>query len=98
MEFDEVRPEHFSSISRTPFPHVLIDRALQEIAGSNKDPALFRKEALAAAGWKYDGLTPFGKFPAEACVAFNRLREVLAHTEEADAVLAELAKQEKLAR
>ncbi|MGR2660548.1 MULTISPECIES: hypothetical protein [Chromobacterium] len=92
MQFDEVRPEHFTTLSRNPFPHILIDRALQQIAGGSADGSQFRKDVLAAAGWSHGGLTPFGKYPADACEAFNRIRKVLEVTQEPDAILAELDK------
>ena len=57
MQFDEVRPEHFTTLSRNPFPHILIDRALQQIAGGSADGSQFRKDVLAAAGWGHGGLT-----------------------------------------
>ena len=50
MQFDEVKPEHFSTISRDPFPHILIDRALLQISGGDARAAKFRVDALAAAG------------------------------------------------
>lgn len=48
MQFDEVKPEHFSTISRDPFPHILIDRALLQISGGDARAAKFRVDALAA--------------------------------------------------
>ncbi|HEY9104948.1 hypothetical protein [Chitinimonas sp.] len=90
MQFDEVQAEHFSSLSRNPFPHVLIDRALIQLGGDHGGP--YRNSVLAAAGWIHSNLTPFSKHPAEACNAFNRIRAVLAETEDPDAVLAALKK------
>lgn len=90
MEFDEVKPEHFGMISRNPLPHTLIDRAISQIGGSDVHGAQFRKDALAAAGWKHDGLVSFGKYPDAAAAAFNKIRTVLAETEVPDEVLAKL--------
>ncbi|MDF0604450.1 hypothetical protein HZU77_002140 [Neisseriaceae bacterium TC5R-5] len=92
MQFDEVRPEHFTTLSRNPFPHILMDRLLLQMAGADADGSQYRKEVLAAAGWKHDGLVTFGKYPNDACDAFNRIREVLAQTEEPSEVLAALIK------
>ena len=78
MQFDEVKPEHFSTISRDPFPHILIDRALLQISGGDARAAKFRVDALAAAGWAHSGLVPFGRYPDQAAAAFNRLRVWLA--------------------
>lgn len=63
MQFDEVKPEHFSTISRDPFPHILIDRALMQLGGNDSRAAKFRTEALAAAGWAHSNLVPFGRYP-----------------------------------
>ena len=89
MVFDEVQAQHFSTLSRNPFPHVLIERALIQLAGDG-DGAKFRNDVMAAAGWKHSNLTPFGKYPDEACAAFNRIRAVLAETEAPEAVLSAL--------
>ena len=93
MQFDEVKPEHFSTISRDPFPHILIDRALLQISGGDARAAKFRVDALAAAGWAHSGLVPFGRYPDQAAAALNRLRTVLEITEKPAQVLAELQKQ-----
>ncbi len=92
MQFDEVKPEHFSTISRDPFPHILIDRALMQLGGNDSRAAKFRTEALAAAGWAHSNLVPFGRYPDQAAAAFNRLRAALEITEKPAQVLAELAK------
>ncbi len=89
MEFQESRAEHFTSISREPPPHVLIERALIQIAGDG-DAAKFRNEVLAAAGWKHSNLISFGKYPDQAASAFNRIRAVLAQTQDKGAVMASL--------
>ncbi|MBB5017871.1 hypothetical protein HNQ59_001141 [Chitinivorax tropicus] len=88
MEFDEVKPEHFGTISRNPFPHVLIDRALMQIAGGGTAASDFHKRVIAAAGWKHHNLVPFGKHPQEAAQVYNKIRAVLAHcSEDAEAIL-----------
>lgn len=93
MQFDEVQSEHFSSLSRTPFPHVLIERALQQIAGGDANGAQFRKDVLAAAGWPHSGLVTFGKYPDQAAAALNRIRLVLQESEDPATVLAKLRQQ-----
>jgi hypothetical protein len=92
MQFDEILPEHFSTLSRTPFPHVLIERALLQIAEGQIDGPKFRNQVLVAAGWKHSNLVSFGKYPAEAALAFNRIRAVLAEQQEPVAILAALEK------
>ena len=51
----------------------------------------FKKKVMLAAGWSHTGVVSYGKYPQEACKAFNRLREVLAAHQEADAILSALA-------
>lgn len=90
MQFDEVLPAHFSTISRNPFPHTLIERTLLQIAEGKTDPAHFRTDVLAAAGWKHSSLVSFGKYPDEAAATFNRIRLALADSEDPHSVLAKL--------
>lgn len=91
MQFDEVKAEHFSTISRTPLPHTLIEQALNQLGGGDIDGSNFRKNVLAAAGWKHSALISFGKYPEEASSAFNRVREVLATSESPSDILAALS-------
>ena len=74
MQFDEVLPEHFNTLSRTPFPHVLIEQALLQMGGSGVDGSKFAKQALNAAGWKHASVVSYGKHAAEAAAAFNKIR------------------------
>lgn len=90
MLFNEVLAAHFSTISRDPFPHVLIERMLLQIAGNPDTANRFRADALAAAGWKHSSLVSFGKYPDEAAAAFNRIRAALAESEDPAGVLAAL--------
>ena len=46
MQFDTVLPEHFTTASRTPWPHVLIDTALSRLAGGGTEGEAFRRNAL----------------------------------------------------
>ncbi|UTH74605.1 hypothetical protein [Chromobacterium sp. IIBBL 290-4] len=87
MQFDEIHSKHFVTLSRKPLPHTLIEQALVNMGGGGNDGMTFRKQALAAAGWEYDGLVPFAKHPDKAAEAFNRLRQAMASAETADAVL-----------
>lgn len=96
MQFEEVLPEHFRTISRTPFPHILIDRALMQLGGNGPTAAHFHMQVLAAAGWKHHSMIPFGQYPQEAADAYNRIRQVLNSTEDPKNILQELAAQGKL--
>lgn len=80
MQFDTVLPEHFTTTSRTPWPHILIDTALRQLAGGGTEGDVFRWSALTAAGWSRGAKTPFASYPTEAAAAYNRLRGVLAQT------------------
>ncbi|QLI81699.1 hypothetical protein HZU75_09240 [Chitinibacter fontanus] len=93
MQFNEVLPLHFSTISRDPFPHVLIERALLQMVPGSLEGPKFRNQVLHAAGWKHSNLTSFGKYPEEAAAAFNRLREVLVANETPDGILTALGKK-----
>jgi len=90
MQFDEVKAQHFTSLSRDPFPHVLIERALQQIAGEDAEGAQFRKDVMAAAGWTHSALIPFGKYPEQAAAALNRIRLVLQESEDPATILTKI--------
>ncbi|WP_348946284.1 hypothetical protein ABHF33_07040 [Chitinibacter sp. FCG-7] len=90
MQFNEVLPQHFSTIARDPFPHVLIERALLQMAEGKLDGPKFRNQVMLAAGWKHSNLTSFGKYPEEAAAAFNRLREILLSNETPEQILSAL--------
>ncbi|MBV8467399.1 MAG: hypothetical protein JO218_15770 [Burkholderiales bacterium] len=87
MQFDEVQAAHFGMISRDPFPHVLIERALLQMSDRAVSGAKFRSEVLAAAGWKHSSLISFGKYPEDAAAAFNRVRTVLQQSDDPNAIL-----------
>lgn len=82
MEFAEIMPEHFMRISRDPFPHILIDRYLMQMAGGGINASTFHKEVMFAAGWKHHSLTPFTKYPAEASAVYNRVRDALSQCDQ----------------
>ncbi|QDQ27135.1 hypothetical protein FNU76_12605 [Chitinimonas arctica] len=90
MEFAEVQAQHFSTLSRDPFPHVLIERALLQLVSGEGESAQFRRNVLAAAGWPHSSLISFGKYPDQAATAFNRIRLVLAQSEDPATILAKL--------
>ena len=91
MHFDEVKPEDFATFSRVPLPHLQMEQFLMQLGGGGTEGTHFKKKVMLAAGWSHTGVVSYGKYPQEACKAFNRLREVLAAHQEADAILAALA-------
>ncbi|POA99441.1 hypothetical protein C2134_06645 [Chromobacterium sinusclupearum] len=96
MHFDEVHSKHFVTLSRTPQPHVLMEQALVAMGGGGNDGMNFRKQALAAAGWSYDGLVPFAKHPDHAAQAFNKLRQAFAKADTPEQLLEALGINEGL--
>jgi len=90
MLYDIVESRHFVTLSRNPYPHVLIEQALLEMGGGGPEGMSFRKKVLAAAGWPHDGLVPFAKYPDQAAEAFNRIRLALGEGPNADALLVRL--------
>lgn len=88
MQYEEVVSQHFLTLRRTPFPHVLIEQALLEMGGSGPEGMSYRKKVLAAAGWPHDGLVPFAKYPDQAAAAFNRVRLALASQPDMEGLLA----------
>ncbi|OZG42779.1 hypothetical protein CAK78_06190 [Aeromonas sp. A35_P] len=91
MHFDEVKPEDFATFSRVPPPYLQMEQFLMQLGGGGTEGTHFKKKVMLAAGWSHTGVVSYGKYPQEACKAFNRLREVLAAHQEADAILSALA-------
>ncbi|MEV3840762.1 hypothetical protein [Aeromonas dhakensis] len=91
MHFDEVKPEDFATFSRVPPPHLQMEQFLMQLGGGGTEGTHFKKKVMLAAGWSHTGVVSYGKYPQEACKASNRLREVLAAHQEADAILSALA-------
>ncbi|WP_174872942.1 hypothetical protein [Vogesella oryzae] len=91
MHYETVEPNHFLTLRKTPFPHVLIEQKLLAMAGGGQQGMDFRRKALTAAGWPHDGLTPFAKYPDKAAAAFNRIARALAGDPDCEQLLAALA-------
>ncbi|WP_288841316.1 hypothetical protein [uncultured Deefgea sp.] len=91
MPFDEVFPTHFNTLSRNPFPHVLIEQALLQLGGGSVEGSKFAKQALTAAGWRHASVVSYGKYPEEAATAFNKVRLVLMDDPNAEQLMQRLA-------
>lgn len=91
MQFDEIQAAHFNTLSRTPFPHVLVEQALLQLGGGGVEGSKFAKQVLTAAGWRHASVVSYGKYPDEAAVAFNKVRAVLATNEDPTALIALLS-------
>lgn len=87
MQFDEIQATHFNTLSRTPFPHVLVEQALLQLGGGGIEGSKFAKQVLTAAGWRHASVVSYGKYPEEAAVAFNKVRAVLEVNEDPTALI-----------
>lgn len=85
--FAEVVEADFSKIGGERPSFLLIEDALVAIGGGGKAGVNYKYDVVKAAGWKYERLTSYGKDAALATQAFNRVREVLAVTSDADAIM-----------
>lgn len=93
MNFDEVKPEDFTTFSRVPPPHLQMEQLLMQLGGGGTEGTAFKKKVMLAAGWSHTGVVSFGKYPQEACNAFNRLRDGLAKTQDPQELLDLLGKE-----
>jgi len=89
-EFPEVQVEDFSKITVEKLPHQLIEMALIAIGGGAVSGTQFKTDAMRAAGWNAQRLATYAGKPEKAAAAFNRVREVLAETQEMTQVMARL--------
>jgi hypothetical protein len=89
-EFAEVQADDFSKITIERLPHQEIEMALIAIGGGGVRGTQFKTDVVQAAGWKGERLSTYAGKPEMAAVAFNKIREVLAETEEMDEVMAKV--------
>ncbi len=85
-EFKEVDPNDFLTFSKESPAHVLIEGYVIEIGGGGKAGVGFKQEIMKLAGWKHHALTSYGAHADLAAAAFNKLRQVLAQTDEPDQI------------
>lgn len=91
MHFDPVVATDFTSFKPGQVAtHVRIEQLLTTIGGGGTDGAEFKKKILKLAGWKYDPIIGFAKHPETAAQAFNKVRELLAQTQDKSSLLAKL--------
>lgn len=86
-DFSEVKPEHFTTFSRDPAPHILIENELIKIGGTGTKGIEFKTQVLKQAGWKYGDLTSYGRNPELASETFNRVRQALSETDDKAQIL-----------
>ena len=89
-EFAEVQAEDFSKITIDRMPHQEIEMALIAIGGGGVRGTQFKTEVVRAAGWNSERLATYAGKPEKAATAFNRIRAVLAETDEQEQVLDKL--------
>lgn len=83
-EFTEVQADDFSKITVDRLPHQEIEMALIGIGGGGVKGIEFKTEIVKAAGWNRERLSTYSGNPDLAAEAFNRIRELLVETEDAD--------------
>lgn len=89
-EFKEVDPQDFLTFSREKPSFTLMEAKLIDIGGGGKDGIDFKTDILRLAGWKYKALTSYGSHAEVAAQAFNKVRGVLAETDEAEQITTKL--------
>lgn len=94
MQFPEIQAEDFTKITIERLPHHEIEAALIHIGGSGVPGSKYKTDVLKAAGWKYERLTTYAAHPDVAAVAFNRVRQALAETENQEELMALLSEKQ----
>lgn len=89
-EFPEVQAEDFSKITIQRLPHQEIEMALIQIGGGGVRGTQFKTDAVRAAGWNGERLSTYAGKPDMAAQAFNRLRNILAETDDMAQVMERL--------
>lgn len=90
-EFTQVQADDFSKITPDRLPHQEIEMALISIGGGGVRGIDFKTEMVKAAGWNRERLSTYSGNPDLAAEAFNRIRELLAETEDAGELRSRLA-------
>ncbi len=88
--FAVVQPEDFMKIGGDKPSHLLIEEALIKMGGDGNDGGAFKKEVLKLAGWTGGNLTTYASRAQVAADSFNRIREVLLSTHDAEELKAKL--------
>ena len=89
-EFAEVQAEDFSKITIERMPHQEIEMARIAIGGGGVRGTQFKTDVVRAAGWNGERLATYAGKPEKAAAAFNKIRAVLAETDEQDQVMDKL--------
>jgi hypothetical protein len=89
-EFPEVQAEDFSKITIDRLPHQQIEMALIAIGGGGVRGTQFKTDAVRAAGWNSERLATYAGKPDKAAAAFNKLRAVLAQTDDMGQIMERL--------
>lgn len=92
MDFEEINPDDFSNFKPGyVFPHVKIEQLLTVVGGGSTAGTAYKSEVLKLAGWKHDSLIGYAKHPEVAAEAFNKLRDIIAKTQDKEEILAILS-------
>ncbi len=87
MQFPEIQADDFTKITTDRLPHQDIEAALIHIGGSGVNGSKYKTSVMKAAGWKYERLTTYAAHPEVAAVAFNKVRSVLARTQDQEQII-----------
>jgi hypothetical protein len=94
MEFDQVVADDFTSFTPGKVAtHVKIEQLLTKMGGGGNDGSDYKTQALKLAGWKYDPIIGFAKYPDTAANAFNNIRTIIIQTQNKDDLLSKLEQQ-----
>ena len=91
QSFAVVQAEDFMKIGGDKPSHLLIEEALIKMGGAGAAGGNFKKEVLKMAGWTGGPLTTYASRADVAADAFNRVREAMAQTEDAETLRAHLS-------
>ncbi|MDH5546442.1 MAG: hypothetical protein OEZ43_12680 [Gammaproteobacteria bacterium] len=87
MQLAVINPEDFSKITTERLPHQEIESKLILIGGGGVEGTAFKNKLVKAAGWNKLRLSTYAGNPELAASAFNKIREALAQTENAEELL-----------
>ena len=88
MQFPEIQADDFTKITTDRLPHQDIEATLISIGGNGVNGTKYKTQVMKAAGWKYERLTTYAAHPDVAAVAFNKVRTILATTQDQDQIMA----------
>lgn len=86
FDFEEVKEGDFMQFGK-PLSFLEIEKALLQLGGGGVEGTQYKNRVLQAAGWTGHALKSYASRPAVAAEVFNRVREVLSQTADAEEIL-----------